>query len=108
MLAASFSGFVSLSTRHCLRHPDIVAMHFDFRLHPDRSKCSGTQYFEFVPGPYRNAHWVPGARFVHENTFCLFEGIFENRLPGYDHFAYVNVSRAEWVRSSATSRPCAG
>jgi hypothetical protein len=73
-----------------------VTIAFDFRLHADRSGCSGTQYFEFVPGPYRNAHWVPGARFIHEDTFCLFEAIFEKRVPDYDHFAYVNVPRPQW------------
>ncbi|WP_321476502.1 hypothetical protein [uncultured Paludibaculum sp.] len=70
---------------------------FDFRLHADRSECTGTQYFELTPGPYRGAHWVPGARFIDEYTFCLFEGIFEKRAPDYDHFASVDVGRPEWT-----------
>ncbi len=69
---------------------------FDFRFHADRSGCTGTQYFELTPGPYRSAHWVPGARFIDEYTFCLFEGIFEKRVPDYDHFAYVDVLRPQW------------
>ena len=64
---------------------------FDFRLHTDRSGCVGTQYFEFVPGPYRGTHWVPGGPFIDENTFCLFEGIFERHVPNYDHFAVSHV-----------------
>ena len=74
-----------------------MAIAFDFRLHAERSGWSGTQYFEFVPGPYRHAHWVAGARFIQEYTFCLFEGIFEKRVPDYDHYAYVNVLRPEWT-----------
>lgn len=70
---------------------------FDFRLHADRSGCSGTQYFELLPGPYQGKHWVPGARFIHENTFCLVEGIFENRVPEFDHFAFVDVPGVQWT-----------
>jgi hypothetical protein len=69
---------------------------FDFRLHADRSAMTGTQYFELVPGPYDLKHWVTGARFVHEYTFCLIEGIFERRVPEYDHFAFVDVPRSQW------------
>ena len=52
--------------------------------------------FELTPGRYRGAHWVRGARFIDEYTFCLFEGIFESRAPGYAHFAYVDVGRSHW------------
>jgi hypothetical protein len=77
-------------------HSDVVTIEFDFRFHPDRSKCTGTQYFEFLPGPYMGAHWVPGARFIDEYTFCLFEGIFERRVPDYDHFGFLNIGGLQW------------
>jgi hypothetical protein len=73
-----------------------VTSEFDFRFHADRSGCIGTQYFEFMPGPYGGSHWVPSGRFIAEDTFCLFEGIFERRVPGYDHFAFVDVPRTQW------------
>jgi hypothetical protein len=73
-----------------------VINEFDFRFHADRSACVGTQYFEIVPGPYRGAHWVKGGRFIDEYTFSLFEGIFEKRIPDYDHFAFVNIHRPHW------------
>jgi hypothetical protein len=78
------------------RHPNHMRIKFDFRFHIDRSGCVGTQYFELVPGPYRGAHWAPGARFIHEYTFCLFERIFERRVPDYDHFAFVDVPLSHW------------
>jgi hypothetical protein len=74
-----------------------VINEFDFRFHVDRSACVGTQYFEIVPGPYRGAHWVKGGRFIDEYTFSLFEGIFEEHIPDYDHFAFVNVDRPQWT-----------
>ncbi|MBI2687597.1 MAG: hypothetical protein HYX27_14900 [Acidobacteria bacterium] len=76
--------------------PPIVVTEFDFRLHADRSECVGTQYFELLPGPYRGKHWVPGARFIDEYTFSLFEGIFERHLADYDHFAFVDVLLPQW------------
>lgn len=66
---------------------------FDFRLHADCSTLMGTQYFELAPGRYTGQHWATGARFIHEHTFSLIEGIFERQVPDYDHFAFVDVSR---------------
>ena len=78
------------------RHSGRLRVTFDFRLHADRSRCVGTQYFEFVPGRYCGKHWLPGGRFIDENSFCLFEGIFEEHLPRFDHFGFGEVSRAQW------------
>jgi hypothetical protein len=69
---------------------------FDFRLHADVSTLVGTQYFELAQGAYQGHHWVPGSRFIHEYTFSLIEGIFEKRVPEYDHFGCVEVPRSQW------------
>jgi hypothetical protein len=71
-------------------------LQFDFRLHEDRSGLAGTQYFEFAPGRYRKP-WAPGSRYIHEYTFSLVEGVLESRVPGYDHFAFVEVPRPMWL-----------
>jgi hypothetical protein len=42
------------------------------------------------------AHWLPGARFIDEYTFCLFEGVFERRVPDYDHFSFAEIPRLQW------------
>jgi hypothetical protein len=69
---------------------------FDFRLHADVSTLVGTQYFELAPGAYQRHHRVPGSRFIHEYTFCLIEGIFEERVPKYNHFGSAEVPRSQW------------
>lgn len=73
-----------------------MGLDFDFRLHVDRSLLSGTCYFEFAPGPYSGRCWAPGSRFIHEYTFCLFEGILEKHAQGFGHFSFVEVPRAQW------------
>jgi hypothetical protein len=71
---------------------------FDFRLHGDRTTMVGTQYFELAPGPYRDAAWQPGSRMIDEYTFCLIEGIFENRVSNYNHFGpAAEVLRPQWT-----------
>ena len=57
---------------------------------------TGTQYFEFSPGPYTGQCWSAGSCFVDEYTFALFEGIFEKHAADYDHFAFVEISRTQW------------
>ena len=69
---------------------------FDYCFHTDPGARSRTQYFEFLPGPYRNQCWLPGSRFIHKYTFCLREGKFENHVPHYDHYAFVEVPREHW------------
>lgn len=69
---------------------------FDFRLHSSSATRQGTQYFEFTPGRYQGRHWCEGARFVDEYTFCLFEGIVERHLDGFDHYGFIDVPRAMW------------
>ncbi len=69
---------------------------FDFRLHADRSSLEGTQYVEFLPGEDLKP-WSPGSRYVHEYTFCLFEGIFEKGIPEYDHFGSVVIAKPQWL-----------
>jgi hypothetical protein len=69
---------------------------FDFRLHADTSTLVGTQYFELTPGPYKRKHWLSGSRFIDEFTFSLIEGIFEEHVPGYNHFRCVEVARSQW------------
>ena len=69
---------------------------FDFRLHADVSTLVGTQYFELAPGVSQRHHRVPGSRFIHEYTFCLIEGIFEERVPKYNHFGSAEVLRSQW------------
>ena len=71
-------------------------MEFDFRLYADPSILVGTQYFELAPGPYEGEHWLPESRFIDEYTFCLIEGIFEEHVPGYNHFGCVEVPRSQW------------
>lgn len=58
----------------------------------------GTDYFEFVPGPYRGQHWVPDGRLIHEETFCLIEGVFEKHMPSFNHFAFNDIPHANWMR----------
>ena len=76
---------------------------FDFRFHTDLSTLARgkgrehhTQYFELAPGPYKRKHWQPGSRFIDEYTFSLIEGPFEEHVPGYDHFSYVEVPSSQW------------
>lgn len=69
---------------------------FDYCFHTDPRALSGTQYFEFLPGPYRHQCWLPGSRFIHEYTFCLLEGIFAKHLPHYDHYAFIEVPGTQW------------
>lgn len=75
-----------------------MELDFDFRFHSDPSSLVGTQYFELYPGRHTGEHWVPGGRFIHEVTFCLFEGIFEKGLPNYDHLSFIEVFRPQWKR----------
>lgn len=69
---------------------------FDFQMHTTPSTLKGTQYFEFVPGPYDGRHWQLGAVFVDEYTFSLFEGIFERRVADYDHFSLMEIDASTW------------
>jgi hypothetical protein len=73
-----------------------MGVQFDFRLHKDTAELHGTQYFELAPGKYTGKHWQAGSRFIDECAFSLFEGIFEKRIPGYDHFGWVAVQRQHW------------
>lgn len=73
-------------------------LEFDLRLHVDPAQLCGTQFFELLPGPYGERVWVKGSRFIHEYAFALIEGIFEHRVPDYDHFSVVEVSRQQWKR----------
>jgi hypothetical protein len=73
-----------------------MELQLDVHVHADRLMLDGTQYFELLPGRYDGKHWVPGARFIHEYTFSLIEGIFEKHLPDYDHYTFIEVLRPQW------------
>jgi len=64
------------------------------RLITSKSQLRGTCYFEFAPGKYTKS-WGDNSVFLAEEVFALIEPAFE-RVPDYDHYAFVNIPREEW------------
>jgi len=65
----------------------------DIRLIRSPAELEGTCYFEFLPGQYCKKCWNEGSVFFAEEVFDLIEPIFERHIPGFDHYAFVEVSR---------------
>ena len=71
---------------------------FDFQFHVGHEPGMGKDFIEIVPGRYQERCWVPDGRCIHEETFCLIEGIFEKHVPSFTHFGPNGIARADWLR----------
>lgn len=69
---------------------------FDFHLHDDPATLHSTQFMELARGPHRQLHWQAGSRFIHEETFCLFAGVFERRFPAFAHYGFSEIPKKQW------------
>ncbi len=68
------------------------------RLIRDTAELSGTCYFEFLPGPYRDECWNEGSVFMAEDVFGLVEPIIARHEPRFDHYSFVGIRRPTWER----------
>lgn len=62
------------------------------------AELSGTCYFEFLPGPYRDECWNEGSVFLAEDVFGLIEPIIARHEPDFDHYSFVVIHRPTWER----------
>lgn len=74
----------------------VMDIAFDFQLHDDPATLRGTLFMEITPGRYKKLYWQAGSRFIHEETFCLFAGIFERRFPAYAHYGFSEIPKKQW------------
>ncbi len=67
------------------------------RLIHNTAELSGTWYFEFLPGVYRDKCWNEESVFLAEDVFGLVESIIARHEPQFDHYAFVEIRRPVWV-----------
>lgn len=68
------------------------------RLIRDTAELSGTCYFEFLPGPYRDKCWNEGSVFLAEEVFRIIEPIIARNEPQFDRYSFVGIRRPTWER----------
>ena len=66
------------------------------KLYTSTREIKGTDYFELLPGPYRNEHWGANSVFMDEETFGFIEPIFVKLCPKYGHYALTEIGRPLW------------
>jgi hypothetical protein len=69
----------------------------EIRLIRDRSELRHTQYFELLPGAYRGECWNEGSAFIDEEAFTLLEKVVGRHVSEFDHYAFVNAPREQWL-----------
>ena len=68
------------------------------RLIRNTAELSGTCYFEFLPGEYRNQCWNEGSVFLAEDVFGLVEPIIAHHEQAFNHYTFVGIRRPTWER----------
>jgi hypothetical protein len=61
------------------------------------TELSGSCYFEILPGKYGGKCWNQNSVFMTEEVFGYLEPIFERHIPDFDHYAFVEISRDDWM-----------
>lgn len=59
----------------------------------DINELTGSNYFEIFPGEYTGNCWNPNSVFFDEEVFTLIEKPFEDCIPKYDHYSFVQASK---------------
>ncbi|TGM01858.1 hypothetical protein [Leptospira jelokensis] len=67
---------------------------FKIYFHPN--ELEGTAYIEFLPGKYLGKCWNETSTFLDENTFSIFEDVFEETIESYDHYAFQELSESKF------------
>jgi hypothetical protein len=67
------------------------------RLICDLTELQGTCYFEILPGKYQDKCWNQNSVFMTEEVFGYLEPIFERQAPNFDHYAFVEVVKNDWI-----------
>ncbi|EOQ89860.1 hypothetical protein LEP1GSC202_1324 [Leptospira yanagawae serovar Saopaulo str. Sao Paulo = ATCC 700523] len=67
---------------------------FNIYFHPN--ELEGTAYIEFLPGNYLGKCWNENSIFLDENTFSIFEDVFEEIIESYDHYAFQELSESKF------------
>lgn len=62
----------------------------------DTAELSGTCYFEFLPGPYRDQHWNSDSVFLAEDVFELIQPIIVKYVPQFNYFSFTPIRWPEW------------
>ncbi len=62
----------------------------------DVSALNGTCYIEVLPGRYRQKAWNPESVYFGEEHFGFIEPAIERHFPGFNHYAFNDISVAVW------------
>lgn len=62
------------------------------------SQLDGTQYFEFLPGPYKGRCFTDDSVFIEEDVFGIIEPIFQELVPKYQRNAFNKVLKEDWAK----------
>ena len=61
-------------------------------------EVTDTQYFQLLPGNYRGGRcWADDSVYIEEEVFGYLEKVIARHVPEFDHFAFTDVPREQWV-----------
>lgn len=69
----------------------------DIRIIKNKNELEGTCYMEILPGAYKNQCWNDGSLFFEEEVFGYIEPIIERHVPNYDHYAFTEITKEQWL-----------
>jgi hypothetical protein len=69
----------------------------EIRLIRARNELRDTLYFELLPGGYLGECWNEASAFVAEEAFTLLERLIRWHVPSFDHYAFAEVPREQWL-----------
>jgi hypothetical protein len=61
------------------------------------TELHGSCYFEILPGIYKGKCWSQNSVFMNEEVFGYLEPIFEYHVSDFDHYAFIEISRDDWM-----------
>jgi hypothetical protein len=67
------------------------------RIIRSKAELEGTAYVELLPGPYKKQCWNDGSLFFEEEVFGYLEPIILRHVPGYDHYAFTEITANKWA-----------
>lgn len=63
-----------------------------FELITDKSKLSGTAYFEFLPRQYQGRCWNSDSVYIADEAILYFDKLLLKHVPNYGHFNFMDAN----------------
>lgn len=73
-------------------------MHKRYELVTEKRRLSGTDYFEFFPGPDDGRHWHEESAYLREEGFDPLLSLVYEVYPQFDGYGYQALNRSEVLR----------